>query len=350
MALLECVPNFSEGRNPESIRLIAAAVERTPGVYLLDVDPGQGANRTVMTFAGAPESVLEAAFQAIRVAASVIDMRTQTGTHPRIGATDVCPLIPIEGLTMEETAELGRRLGKRVGEELAIPVFLYEESASALNRRNLATIRSGEYEGLPEKLKDPLWQPDFGPVSFHARAGATVIGARDFLVAYNVNLNTTSVHLAQQIAAVVREKGRLLRHLDTGQPLRDEGGNLQRIPGACPGVKAIGWYIPEYGRAQVSMNLTNLSRTTVHTAFEACRKAAAVLGVEVTGSELIGMIPRRALLEAGVYFSEKKNEVCISEEELMSTAVRALGLDELAPFDLRKKVLEYRLADLGWKP
>lgn len=350
MALLECVPNFSEGRDPEVIRQIAAAIDRVSGVYLLDIDPGKGANRTVMTFAGAPELVVEAAFEAIRIAASLIDMRTQSGAHPRIGATDVCPLIPIHGLSMEEAAGFARRLGERVGRELEIPVFLYESAASVPMRRNLATIRSGEYEGLPNKLKDPLWQPDFGPARMHTRAGATVIGARDFLVAYNVNLNTNSVALAQQIAEVVREKGHSLRDGDTGRPLRDAAGQIQRVPGLCPGVKAIGWYIEEYGCAQVSMNLTNLSRTSVHTAFEACRMTASAMGLEVTGSELIGLIPRQALLDAGKFFAETTTPVDRSEEQWMEIAIQALGLDELAAFDPRQKVLEYRLWDLGWRP
>lgn len=349
MALLECVPNFSEGRNPEVIRQIADSIERADGVFLLDVDPGKATNRTVMTFAGPPEAVVEAAFQAIKTAAALIDMAGHQGEHPRMGATDVCPLIPIEGLSMEEAAAWARRLGERVGRELNIPVFLYEHAASAPERRNLATIRSGEYEGLAAKLKDPSWVPDFGPAEFNQRSGATVIGARDFLAAYNVNLNTTSSRRANAVAFDVREQGRILREGNpiTGPITHDEHGEPVRIPGTCKSVKAIGWYIEEYGIAQVSMNLTNLSDTPLHEAFEACCVSANNRGLRVTGSEAVGMIPLKALLDAGKYFLRKQQRsVGASEDEILRIAIRSLGLDELSPFDPRKKILEYRLEDL----
>ncbi len=349
MALLECVPNFSEGRNPEIIKQIAESIERVDGVFLLDVDPGKATNRTVMTFAGSPEAVVEAAFQAIKTAASLIDMTRHQGEHPRMGATDVCPLIPIEGLSMEEAAAWARRLGERVGKELNIPVFLYEYAASAPERRNLATIRSGEYEGLAAKLKDPAWAPDFGPAGFNERSGATVIGARDFLVAYNVNLNTTSSRRANAVAFDVREQGRILREGDpaAGPIVFDDHGEPVRIPGSCKSVKAIGWYIEEYGIAQVSMNLTNLSDTSLHEAFEACCASANNRGMRVTGSELVGMIPLNVLLAAGKYFLRKQQRsLGISEEEVIRIAIRSLGLDELTPFDPRQKILEYRLEDL----
>lgn len=340
MALLECVPNFSEGRDPEIIRQIAAAISEVPGVYLLDIDPGKGANRTVMTFAGTPQAVVEAAFQGIQKASVLIDMTRHHGAHPRIGATDVCPLVPIEGISMADTIQLAHTLGERVGRELQIPVFLYEEAAKTPERRNLANIRTGEYEELPAKLATPLWKPDYGPASCNIHAGATVIGARHFLVAYNVNLSTASVPIARAIAADVRETGRVIR-----DPAHD---TEVHIPGRCPSLKAIGWYIEEYGLAQVSMNLTNLSRTTLHEAFEACCTAAALHGVRVTGSELIGMIPRKALLDAGKYYSSKQPGVHdVSEEKLMELAVQKLGLDALRPFQLRKKVLEYKLEDIA---
>jgi len=349
MALLECVPNFSEGRNPEVIRQIAESIERVDGVFLLDVDPGKATNRTVMTFAGPPEAVVEAAFQAIQTAAALIDMTVHQGEHPRMGATDVCPLIPIEGLSMEDAAAWARRLGERVGRELNIPVFLYEHAASAPERRNLATIRSGEYEGLATKLKDPTWAPDFGPAEFNQRSGATVIGARDFLAAYNVNLNTTSSRRANAVAFDVREQGRILREDDpiTGAIVHDAYGEPVRIPGTCKSVKAIGWFIEEYGIAQVSMNLTNLSDTPLHEAFEACCVSANNRGMRVTGSELVGMIPLKTLLDAGKYFLRKQQRsVGASEDEVLRIAIRSLGLDELSPFDPRKKILEYRLEDL----
>ncbi|MEY4134152.1 MAG: glutamate formimidoyltransferase [Bacteroidota bacterium] len=349
MALIECVPNFSEGRNPEIIRQIAQSIEQTPGVFLLDVDPGKATHRTVMTFAGPPEAVVEAAFQAIKTAAALIDMRFHQGEHPRMGATDVCPLIPIEGVTMEEAVAWARVLGERVGRELGIPVFLYEKAASRKERVNLATIRSGEYEGLEKKLADPDWCPDFGPARFNERSGATVIGAREFLVAYNANLNTTSVRRANAVAFDVREQGRILREGNpvTGPVVQDADGNPVRIPGSCRAVKAIGWYIEEYGIAQVSMNLTDLAQTSLHQAFEACCESAEKRGMRVTGSELVGMVPKKVLLDAGKYFLYKQERSKgISEEEIIRIAVRTLGLSELAPFDPRQKILEYRLEDL----
>ncbi|MFZ1256675.1 MAG: glutamate formimidoyltransferase, partial [Saprospiraceae bacterium] len=285
--IIECVPNFSEGRNELIIQAIASEIERTEGVKLLHVDPGKSTNRTVISFAGEPEAVIEAAFRAISMAAQKIDMRTHQGAHPRMGATDVCPLIPISGISMEETIGYAKKLAERVGDALEIPVYLYEASATVDARRNLADIRSGEYEGFEEKMKLPEWQPDFGPVKFNQQAGATVIGARDFLIAYNVNLNTKSVKLANEIAFDIRENGRPVKDLITGKLVKNEAGEIVRSPGSCKALKAIGWYIEEYGLAQVSMNLTNMNETPLHIAFEACRKAAETYGLLVTGSELV---------------------------------------------------------------
>ncbi|MBX2927281.1 MAG: glutamate formimidoyltransferase [Saprospiraceae bacterium] len=351
--LIECVPNFSEGRDPEIIRQITDAIAAVEGVQLLDVDPGKATNRTVVTFVGAPEAVVEAAFQGIRQASLLIDMKAHSGEHPRMGATDVCPLVPVSGISMEETVEWAKRLAARVGEELSIPVYLYEEAASRPERRNLAIIRTGEYEALPEKLADPNWAPDFGPARFHARSGATVIGARDFLVAYNINLNTTSVRRANSIAFDVREQGRVLRDGDpvTGPVRTGEDGEPLRQPGACKAVKAIGWYIEEYGIAQVSMNLTDINVTPLHIAFEASCRSAEARGMRVTGSELVGMVPLRVLLDAGRYFLRRQQRSTgVSEEELLRIAVRSLGLDDLAPFDPRQKVIEYKLRETGGDP
>jgi glutamate formiminotransferase/formiminotetrahydrofolate cyclodeaminase len=348
--LVECVPNFSEGRDMAIIGRITAAIEAVEGVRLLDVDPGKATNRTVVTFVGHPDAVVEAAFQAIRVAAELIDMRKHTGEHPRMGATDVCPFIPVANVSMEEVAELARRLARRVGDELDIPTYLYEAAASAPYRSNLAVIRSGEYEGLAQKLKDPQWQPDFGPAVFNARSGATVIGARDFLVAYNVNLNTTSVRRANSVAFDVREQGRVLREGDpvTGKVLTDAEGEPLRQPGTCKSVKGIGWYIEEYGIAQVSMNLTNIRDTPLHLAFEACCDAAQKRGMRVTGSELVGLVPKQVMLDAGRYFLHKQERSTgISDEEIIRIAVKTMGLDELSPFDPRKKIIEYQLEEPG---
>jgi glutamate formiminotransferase/formiminotetrahydrofolate cyclodeaminase len=347
-ALIECVPNFSEGRDPEVIRRIAARIESVDGAALLHVDPGKATHRTVITIAGAPEAVIEAAFRAIAEAAELIDMRQHHGEHPRMGATDVCPLVPISGITMEETAQLARRLGDRVGRELGIPVYLYEAAQPAPARRNLAVIRSGEYEGLERKMADPAWKPDFGPASFNARSGATVIGARDFLVAFNVNLNTTSTRRANAVAFDVREAGRPKRegHPLTGKVITDSTGQPVIIPGTLKAVKAIGWYIEEYGIAQVSMNLTDLSVTPVHAAFDEVCRAAEARGLRVTGSELVGLVPLSALLEAGRHYLRKqRRSLGVSESELIKIAVKSLGLDQLAPFNPAERIIEYRLRD-----
>jgi glutamate formiminotransferase / formiminotetrahydrofolate cyclodeaminase len=330
--IIECVPNFSEGRDPSVLAAIAAAVESVAGVKLLHVDAGKAANRTVFTFVGAPEAVVEAAFRAIKTAAERIDMRQQTGEHPRIGATDVCPLIPISGISMAETVEWARQLGKKVGEELHIPVFLYENAATRPERRNLANIRSSEYEGLAEKMTLPDWQPDFGQPVFNPKSGATVIGARDFLIAYNVNLNTKNVDIANAIAADVRESGRMVV---------GENGVKYRQKGALKAVKAIGWFIEEYGVAQVSMNLTDIHTTPLHKAFDAVCESANKYGVRVTGSELIGLLPKRVLTEAGRFFLQKQNEnTDVDESELLFWAVKTLGLGELAPFEVNERVIE----------
>ncbi len=351
--LIECVPNFSEGRNPEIIKMITDAIEAVEGVKLLDVDPGKATNRTVVTFVGEPEAVIEGAFQGIKKAAEVIDMSKHSGEHPRMGATDVCPLIPIAGISMAETVDFAKKLAQRVGEELAIPTYLYEEAASKPEWRNLATIRAGEYEALPEKMKNPNWKPDFGEQIFNPKSGATVIGARDFLIAYNVNLNTTSERRANAVAFDIREKGRIKRIGDpvTGKIVTDENGNAVRELGTCEGVKAIGWFIEEYGIAQISMNITNTKLTSVHKAFEECRKSANRRGMRVTGSELVGMAPLQVFLDAGRYYLEQQERsVGVSEAELIKIAVKSMGLDDLTPFDPRKKIIEYSLADANDTP
>jgi glutamate formiminotransferase/formiminotetrahydrofolate cyclodeaminase len=342
--LLECVPNFSEGRDPAVIDRIRRAIEAVEGVTVLDVDPGKSTNRTVVTFVGAPDPVVEAAFRGVRNAAELIDMRRHRGEHPRFGATDVCPLVPVSGITMDETVALARALARRIGEELGIPVYCYEHAALEEKRRNLAAVRAGEYEGLREKLADPSWRPDFGPAELNATAGATAVGARKFLVAYNINLNTTSTRRANAVAFDVRERGRVKRrgHPLTGEIVRDEKGDAVMIPGSLEAVKAIGWYIEEYGIAQISMNLTDLDVTPLHVAFdETCRKAEA-RGLRVTGSELVGLVPKSALLDAGRYFlAKQQRSLGVSDRELVKIAVRSLGLDELAPFDPTKKIIEY---------
>lgn len=332
------------------IRQITDAIESVEGIRLLDVDPGRATHRTVVTFVGEPAAVVEAAFRAIQKACELIDMRQHSGEHPRMGATDVCPLVPVSNITLEEAAEWARRLAERVGRELDLPVYLYEAAASRPERKNLAHIRAGEYEGLLEKLAHPEWKPDFGPARFNPKSGATVIGARDFLIAYNVNLNTTSTRRANAVAFDVREAGRVVKDPATGKPLRDEHGELIRQHGMLKGVKGIGWYIEEYGIAQVSMNITDLQATPLHMAFEACCQSAERRGLRVTGSELVGMVPLRVLLEAGRYFLKKQQRSAgVSEEELVKIAVKSLGLSELAPFDPKKKIIEYRLADNGDK-
>jgi len=301
--LIECVPNFSEGRDMNIIKQITNAIEKIDGIKLLNVDPGNDTNRTVVTFAGAPEAVVEAAFQAVKKASELIDMSRHHGEHPRFGATDVLPLIPISGVTMEETVIIAHKLAERIGNELTIPVYCYENAALHENRKNLAEVRSGEYEGLPRKLNDRAWKPDFGPAVFSPKTGAIALGARDFLVAYNINLNTTSVRRANAVAYDIREKGRVKREGDpvTGKIVKDEKGNTVYIPGSLKAVKAIGWYIEEYGIAQISINLTNISITPMHIAFdEACKKAEA-RGMRVTGSELVGLVPLKAMLDAGKY-------------------------------------------------
>ncbi len=348
--LIECVPNFSEGRDMTIIRQITDAIESVEGIRLLDVDPGKATHRTVVTFVGEPAAVVEAAFRGIQKACELIDMRQHKGEHPRMGATDVCPLVPVSNITLEETAEWARRLAERVGRELDLPVYLYEAAATRPERKNLATIRAGEYEGLPEKLAHPDWQPDFGPARFNAKSGATVIGARDFLIAYNINLNTTSTRRANAVAFDVREIGRVLKDPATGKPLRDANGEPVRQPGVLKGVKAIGWYIEEYGIAQISMNITDLQATPLHIAFEECCRSAERRGLRVTGSELVGMVPLRVLLEAGRYFLKKQQRSAgVSEEELVKIAIKSLGLSELTPFDPKKKIIEYRLAGEGDK-
>ncbi|HRZ42936.1 MAG TPA: glutamate formimidoyltransferase [Bacteroidales bacterium] len=346
--IIECVPNFSEGRDMAIIKQITDQIESVEGVKLLDVDPGAATNRTVVTFVGEPEPVLEAAFLAVKKASELIDMSKHTGEHPRMGATDVCPLVPVANITMEETVVYARKLAKRLGDELNFPIYCYESAAFTPERKNLANIRSGEYEGLEEKLKKPEWQPDFGPARFNPRTGATNVGARDFLVAFNINLNTTSTRRANSIAFDVREKGRILREGDpvTGKIVRDEHGEPVSVPGTLKSVKAIGWFIEEYGVAQISMNLTNISITPVHVAFdEVCRKAAE-RGIRVTGSELVGLIPKKAMLDAGRYFLAKQQRSAgLSEEEIIRIAVLSMGLNELKPFNPKEKIIEYLLED-----
>ncbi|MGB8340855.1 MAG: glutamate formimidoyltransferase [Chthoniobacterales bacterium] len=350
--LIECVPNFSEGRDLNVIKQITAAIEAVDGVSLLDVDPGASTNRTVVTLVGSPKAAVEAAFRGIQKAAELIDMRKQKGAHPRMGATDVCPFIPVSGVSWEEAIECARSLGKRVGEELKIPVYLYEKAATHPSRSNLSIIRAGEYEGFFEKIKQPAWKPDFGPAVFNERSGATVIGARDFLVAYNVNLNTRSVRRANSVAFDVRENGRVKTEdgTPTGRKVLDENGEPVRIPGMLKHVKAIGWFVEEYGIAQVSMNLTNISETPLHAAFDACSEAAAQRGLRATGSEVVGMLPKKCLLEAGRYFLRKQQwSEGASEEELIDLAIRSMGLSELKPFDPKEKVIEYRIDAAGGK-
>lgn len=346
--ILECVPNFSEGRNLVVIKQITDAIAAVEGVKLLDVDPGKSTNRTVVTIVGAPEAVIEGAFQGIKKASELIDMSKQSGTHPRMGATDVCPLIPIAGISDEEAIQYAHTLAKRVGEELNIPTYLYEKAAQEPKRQNLATIRAGEYEGFEQKILLPEWKPDYGPAVFHTRAGQTVIGVRDFLVAYNVNLNTQSVRRANSVAFDIRENGRI-KTVDgspNGKPVKDANGDPVREPGACKSVKAIGWYVEEYGVAQVSANLTNINITPVHIAFEEARKSATARGMRVTGSELVGLIPKKSLIDAGYYYLEQQGvSLGVSEEDLIHLAVKSLGLDELGPFDPKKKVIEYQLED-----
>lgn len=349
--LIECVPNFSEGNDMNIINQITEAMKTVEGVSVIDVDPGKATNRTVVTLVGEPEAVCEAAFRAVKKAAELIDMTKHKGAHPRFGATDVCPLIPVSNITMEETVEYARKLAERIGKELEIPVYCYEFAAYTPERKNLAVCRAGEYEALGERLGSEQWHPDFGPRELNAhtaKTGATAVGARNFLVAYNINLNTTSTRRANAIAFDVRERGRVKREGNpiTGKPVKDENGKNIMIPGTLKSVKAIGWYIEEYGIAQISMNLTDISVTSVHQAFdEVCRKAAD-RGIRVTGSELVGVIPLQAMLDAGRYFLRKQQRSTgVSDKELIKIAVKSLGLDELYPFDPKKKIIEYILEE-----
>lgn len=343
MKIVECVPNFSEGRDAAKIEQITSVIEETDGVKLLDVDPGRDTNRTVVTFIGSPDAVVEAAYNAIARAAEVIDMSRHSGAHARMGATDVCPLVPVAGVTMEECVELARVLGKRVGTSLRIPVYLYEEAAAVPERRNLADVRKGEYEGLPEKLKDPRWKPDFGPAEFNAGTGATAIGAREFLIAYNVNLNTRDKKIARDIAFTIREKGRLKRD-SAGQVIRNPDGTGQRVPGLFKACKAVGWYMEDFGRAQISINLTNYKITPPHRVFDECCRLAGEMGARVTGSELVGLIPLQAMLEAGTHYLSRQNKSTgVPVPELIHMAVLSLGLNDLYPFEKEKKIIEYMI-------
>jgi len=348
--LIECVPNFSEGRNLEIIKQITDEIEKSEGVMLLDVDPGFSTNRTVVTFVGTPDEVVETAFKVIKKAQELIDMRHHSGDHPRFGAMDVCPLVPVSNITMEETVVYARKLAEKVGKELHIPVFCYEYAAFTEVRRNLANVRAGEYEKLKERIESDLWKPDFGPSQFDdqvAKSGATAIGARDFLIAVNFNLNTTSTRRANAIAFDVREKGRAKRegHPITGKILKDKDGNTVMIPGTLKGTKAIGWFIKEYGIAQVSMNITDSKQTPLHVAFEEISAKAAARGVRVTGAEIVGLVPKKTLIDAGRYYlAKQQRSLGIEDAEIIKIAVKSMGLDDLKPFNPEEKVIEYLLA------
>ena len=334
--IVECVPNFSEGRDMGIIKQITDEIEKVEGAILLDVDPGADTNRTVVTFVGTPEAVKEAAFRAIKKAAELIDMSKHKGAHPRMGATDVCPFVPVSGVTMEDCVQIAREVGERVARELGIPVYLYEEAATRPERRSLADIRVGEYEGLPEKLKDPEWKPDFGEPVFNPKSGATVIGAREFLIAYNLNVNTRDRKLAHRVALRIREKGRIVKKKD---------GTKERVPGRLKDVRAIGWYIPEYGYAQISVNLTNYKITPLWKLFEVACEEAEGLGLRITGSELVGLIPKEAMLESGRHFLEKMGKCpAVPEKELIHIAVLSMGMDQTHPFKPEEKIIEYRIA------
>lgn len=348
-AIIECVPNISEGRNEDIIKQVTDEAANTEGVALLDVDPGKATNRTVITFVGNPEAVIEAAFRVIKKAAELIDMSKHKGEHPRMGATDVCPLVPVSGITMEETVQFAEKLAKRVGEELNIPAYLYEYAAKEDYRRNLADIRNGEYEGIADRITQDKWKPDYGPAKFNPQTGNTAIGARDFLIAYNVNLNTTSTRRANAIAFDVREKGRTKKD-ENMKPIKDENGEYIVEPGLLKSVKGIGWYIEEYGIAQISLNLTNTKITPLHIAFDTVCERATARGLRVTGSELVGLVPLDAMVEAGKYFLRKQNRSTgVGEEELVRIAIKSMGLDELTPFDPNKKIIEYQLRDVNAK-
>lgn len=346
--LIECVPNFSEGRDMSIIKQITDVIESVDGVRLIDVDPGKATNRTVVTIVGTPDEVCEAAFRAAKKASEIIDMSKHSGAHPRFGATDVCPLVPVANITMEEVVVYARKLAKRIGDELQIPVYCYEYAATEDKRRNLANCRSGEYEGLPKKLQDSEWKPDFGPAKFYPKTGAIAVGARNFLIAYNVNLNTTSTRRANAVAFDIREKGRPVRvgNQVTGKIALDEKGKEIWMPGSLNACKAIGWFIEEYGIAQVSINLTDITITPMHIAFEESSKKAMERGLRVTGSELVGVVPLQAMLDAGKYFLNKQQRSTgISEREIIKIAIKSMGLDELAPFNPDKKIVEYILRD-----
>ncbi|MGD8539252.1 MAG: glutamate formimidoyltransferase [Candidatus Aminicenantes bacterium] len=346
MKLVECVPNFSEGRDLAKINTITKEIEGTAKVKLLDVDPGESTNRTVVTFIGTPEAVKEAAFKAIKKASEVIDMSKHQGAHSRIGATDVCPFVPVTGVTMEDCVQLAHELGERVARELGIPIYLYEEAAKKPDRKNLATIRVGQYEGLEEKLKDPEWAPDYGKPVFNAKAGATVIGAREFLIAYNINLNTKDRALARHIAFNLRERGRAKRD-EEGKIIRDKNGKSIKIPGKFKELKAVGWYVEDYGIAQISINFTNYKVSPPHLVFDEAIKEAEQIGLRVTGSELVGLIPKEAMLMAGRYYLLKQGKSPgVPEEELIRTAVLSLGLNDVAPFDEKKKIIEYQFTEV----
>lgn len=346
MKLVECVPNFSEGRDLAKIKTITKEIETTAKVTLLDVDPGESTNRTVVTFIGTPDAVVEAAFKAIKKAAEVIDMSKHQGAHSRIGATDVCPFVPVTGVTMEDCVQLAKELGERVARELGIPVYLYEEAAQKPDRRNLANIRVGQYEGLEERLKDPEWAPDYGKPEFNAKAGATVIGAREFLIAYNINLNTRDQALARHIAFNLRERGRAKRDED-GTIIRDEDGKAIKVPGKFKEVKAVGWYVEDYGIAQISINFTNYKISPPHLVFDEAINEAEQMGLRVTGSELVGLIPKEAMLMAGRHYLLKQGKSPgVPEEELIRTAVLSMGLNDVAPFDPQKKIIEYQFTEV----
>ena len=353
--LIECVPNFSEGRNPEIIAQIAKEIETVSEVRLIDVDPGKATNRTVITFVGAPDEVYEAAFRAARKAIELIDMRFHKGEHPRFGVIDVCPLIPVANITMDEVVVYARKLAQRFAEELGIPVYCYEFAAFEEKRRNLANNRQGEYEGLPKRISSIDWHPDFGPREWNdnvTRTGASAVGARNFLIAYNVNLNTTSVRRANSVAFDVRERGRVKREGDpiTGKIVKDTNGNQVYEPGLLKGVKAIGWFIEEYGMAQISMNLTNIEATPLHTAFDTVYDRANARGLRVTGSELVGVVPLKSILDAGRYFLKKQNRSTgLPDSEIIRIAVQSLGLNEISHFDPKKKIIEYMLEEPNLK-
>ncbi len=352
-ALIECVPNFSEGRDMGIIKQITNEIESVDGVKLLDVDPGKATNRTVVTFVGNPEAVKKAALKGMAKAKELIDMSKHSGEHPRFGATDVCPLIPVANITMEETVKHARDLAERAGKELDYPIYCYESAALKPSRKNLAKVRAGEYEGLESRLKNEENKPDFGPAEFRPKTGATAVGARDFLIAYNFNLNTTSPRRANSIAFDVREAGRVKRKGDpvTGEIVNDKDGNPERVPGTCKATKGIGWYIEEYGIAQVSMNLTDINISPVHIVFDEIVKSATSRGIRVTGSELVGLVPKKVMIDAGKYFLKKQERSTgVSESELIKIAVKSLGLDDLKPFDPRKKIIEYQIEDSNSAP